>query len=326
MLIKSLGLSLLASLLLSACTKPAETTQTQTQAATDEVKKLVIGYQKSSLNSITLKSDPQLLQQHFPNTHIEWKEFPAGPQLLEALSVGSVDFGSVGNTPPIFAQSGNKNLTYVAYEKSHPESLGLLVAKDSPIQNLQDLKGKRIALQRGSNAHDLLDKILQKANLTWSEIEPIWLAPADARAAFDKKTVDAWLIWEPFQSVALQGGHARVLIDAKPFEQGYSFIIANPDFVEQHPQAVNQYIQASNAAAEWVVDHHDQAVKLYSQAIGVSPEIADIVLQKRYQPSLLATLTPNVVAAQQSIADRFSAEKLIPQKIDVSKFVYNRSH
>lgn len=317
-----LAFGLISSLVLSACSKPTEQAQSQPNSSSDSLKQLVIGYQKSSLNSITLKSDPQLLQQHFPNTHIEWKEFPAGPQLLEALSVGSVDFGSVGNTPPIFAQSGNKNLTYIAYEKSHPKSLGLLVAKESPIQSLQDLKGKRIALQRGSNAHDLLDKILQKANLTWSEIEPIWLAPADARAAFDKKTVDAWLIWEPFQSVALQNGHARVLTDAAPFEQGYSFIIANPDFLKLHPQAARQFIAASNAAAQWVVDHHDQAVKLYSQAIGVSPNIADIVLQKRYQPSLLATLTPNVVAAQQSIADRFSAEKLIPQSIEVAKFVY----
>lgn len=324
--VKFLGLSLLTSVLLSACTKPTDSAQTTAQAPADEIKKLVIGYQKSSLNSITLKSDPKLLQQHFPNTQIEWKEFPAGPQLLEALSVGSVDFGSVGNTPPLFAQSGHKNLNYVAYEKSHPESLGLLVAKDSPIQTLQDLKGKRIALQRGSNAHDLLDKILQKANLTWADIEPIWLAPADARAAFDKKTVDAWLIWEPFQSVALQGGHARVLTDAKPFEQGYSFIIANPAFVQQHPKAISNYIAASNAAANWVVEHHQEAVQLYSQAIGVSPEIAEIVLQKRYQPSLLATLTPNVIAAQQRIADRFSAEKLIPQQIDVSKFVYSSSH
>ena len=167
---------------------------------------------------------------------------------------------------------------------------------------------------------------MQKAQLSWADIQPIWLAPADARAAFDKKTVDAWLIWEPFQAVALQGGHARVLTDAQPFEQGYSFVIANPEFVQQHPKAVTQYINASNAAADWVVKYPQDAIKLYSQAIGVSPEIAEIVLKKRYQPSLLATLTPNVVQAQQNIADRFSAEKLIPQKIDVSKFVYNNTN
>lgn len=324
--VQYLGLTVLASLLLSACSKPADNAHTQQSTQANELKNLVIGYQKSSFNSIALKSDPALLKTYFPNTQIEWKEFPAGPQLLEALSVGSVDFGAVGNTPPLFAQSGNKNLTYVAYEKSHPETLGLLVDKNGPIQTLQDLKGKRIALQRGSSVHDLLDKILQKAELSWADIQPIWLAPADARAAFDKKTVDAWLIWEPFKAVALQGGHARVLTDASPFEQGYTFVIANPEFVQQHPKAVTQYINASNDAANWVVKYPKDAAKLYSQAIGVSPEIAEIVLKKRYQPSLLATLTPNVVQAQQNIADRFSAEKLIPQKIDVRKFVYNNTN
>ena len=317
-----LALSLISSLVLSACNKSTEQADHSPNSSAAPLKQLVIGYQKSSLNSITLKSDPALLQQYFPNTQIEWKEFPAGPQLLEALSVSSVDFGSVGNTPPIFAQAGNKNLSYVAYEKSHPKALGLLVHQDSPIQHLSDLKNKRIALQRGSNAHDLLDKILQKAHLSWTDIQPIWLAPADARAAFDQKTVDAWLIWEPFQSVALQGGHARVLTDASPFEQSYSFIIGNPDFLKQHPQAATQFIAASNDAAHWVVKHADQAVQLYSDAIGIDPKIAATVLQKRYQPALLEPLNTQVIAAQQQIANRFSAEKLIPQPIEVAKFVY----
>ena len=313
---------LVSSVLLTACSPSRPDADQKSEVKNPTLDKLVIGYQKSSLNAITLKSDPQLLQSHFPQTQIEWKEFPAGPQLLEALSVGSVDFGSVGNTPPLFAQSGNKNLVYVAYEKSHPQSLGLLVHKDSLIQSLADLKGKRIALTRGSNAHDLLDKILQKAQLQWQDIQPIWLAPADARAAFDKQTVDAWLIWEPFQSVALQSGHARVLTDATPFEQSYSFIIANPDFLNQHPKAATQFIAASNDAAHWVVKHSDQAIKLYSNAIGIDNNIAAIVLQKRYQPALLEPINTEVIAAQQRIADRFSAEKLIPHQIDVGKFVY----
>ena len=311
--------SLLSSILFSAC---APSPQSSPETQNTELKKLVIGYQKSSLSAITLKSEPVLLQQHFPNTHIEWKEFPAGPQLLEALSVGAVDVGSVGNTPPLFAQSGQKNLAYVAYEKYHPQALGLLVHQDSNIDHLTALKGKRIALQRGSNAHDLLDKILQKAHLTWQDIQPIWLSPADARAAFEQKTVDAWLIWEPFQSVALQGKNARLLSDATPFAPSYSFSIGNPEFLKQHPKAVTQYIAAANAAAHWVTQHPQQAVQLYSQAIGITPELAEVVLKKRYQPTLLHPMTPDVIQTQQQIADRFSAEKLIPKPIKVAEFVY----
>ena len=317
--LRTLLLAAITTFGLSACnSQDASTTQSKNAAHLDH---LAIGYQKSSLSAITLKSDPTLLKKHFPDTHIEWKEFPAGPQLLEALAVGSVDFGLVGNTPPLFAQAGNKKLVYVAYEHYYPKSLGLLVHQDSSIQNLQQLKGQRIALQRGSSAHDLLDQVLRRANLTWQDIEPIWLTPADARAAFDQKSIDAWMIWEPFQSVALQDGTARVLTDAQTFAPSYSFVMAHPEFIQQHPQAAEQYIHAANDAAQWVVQHHDKAVQIYSQAIGIPKDIADIVVKKREQPTLLHPINYDVLLAQQQIADRFSSEKLIPQKIDVAEFV-----
>lgn len=317
--IRTLLLAAITTLGLSACNfQESSTTQSKNAAHLDH---LAIGYQKSSLSAITLKSDPTLLKKHFPDTHIEWKEFPAGPQLLEALAVGSVDFGLVGNTPPLFAQAGNKKLVYVAYEHYYPKSLGLLVHQDSSIQDLQQLKDKRIALQRGSSAHDLLDQVLRRANLTWQDIKPIWLAPADARAAFEQKSIDAWMIWEPFQSVALQDGKARVLTDAQTFAPSYSFVMAHPEFIQQHPQAAKQYIAAANDAAQWVVKHHHKAVQLYSQAIGIPVDLADIVVKKREQPTLLYPINHDVLRAQQQIADRFSAEKLIPQNIKVAEFV-----
>lgn len=313
------GSILFSSVLISGCSQSVENTIEKS----DEVNKIVIGYQKSSLNSIALRSEEALLKKHFPKTKIEWKEFPAGPQMLEALSAGSVDLGSVGNTPPIFAQSGNKDLIYIAYEKSHPKTQALIIANDNKeIKSLSDLKGKRIALQRGSSAHDLLDKILQKANLQWSDIQPIWLPPADARAAFDKKTVDAWVSWEPYLTVALDSGHAKLLTDSQPFGTAYSFVIGNPKFVQQHPKITEKFIQASNDAAHWIVDHPQKALERYSKAIGLDTTTTQKVINNRYQPSLLAPVTHEVIDAQQQIADRFTQEKLIPQKIDVSKIAW----
>ncbi|WP_081403393.1 aliphatic sulfonate ABC transporter substrate-binding protein [Acinetobacter equi] len=281
--------------------------------------KIVIGFQKGNLNLITLKSEDNLLKEYFPNTKIEWKEFPAGPQMLEALSAGSVDIGSVGNTPPIFAQSGDKELRYVAYEQSHPKTQAIITANNNDqIQNLSDLKGKRIALQRGSSAHDLLDKILQNANLKWTDIIPIWLPPADARAAFDKKTIDAWVTWEPYLSVALDTGHAKVLTDSTPFGNSYSFIIANPTFVQKNPLAINQFIQAINDAAYWIVKNPEKALTNYANTIGLDKKITKQVINKRFQPSLIHPINEEVLKSQQKIADRFAQEKLIPKKIDIN--------
>lgn len=317
--LKIFGSVLLSSAIMSGCSK----SDGNAIHNEDNVNKIVIGYQKSSLNSIALKSETTLLKKHFPNTKIEWKEFPAGPQMLEALSAGSVDLGSVGNTPPIFAQSGNKDLIYVAYEKSHPKTQALIISKNNnKIQTLSDLKGKRIALQRGSSAHDLLDKILQKANLKWSDIEPIWLPPADARAAFDKKTVDAWVSWEPYLTVALESGNAKLLTDSNPFGNAYSFVIGNPKFVHEHPDITQKFIYAYNDAAHWIVDNPQKALEKYSQAIGLNTTTTQKVINNRYQPSLMAPLTNEVIKTQQNIADRFAQEKLIPQKIEVSKIAW----
>lgn len=220
--VSSIGIVTL-SLGLGACQKQdTAVTNTSEKQAAAPVKTLSIGYQKSSLNLLVAR-EQKLFEQQFPQAKIEWKEFPAGPQMLEALAVGAVDFGSVGNTPPIFAQAADKELSYVGYEQVPANAQALLIAKNSSIDSIKDLKGKRIAVQRGSSAHELLAKVLQKAGLSWQDIQPIWLPPADARAAFDKQSIDAWAIWEPYLSAAEQDAQAKVLIDGTTFPQTYSF-------------------------------------------------------------------------------------------------------
>ena len=154
-------------------------------AVDPSVKELRIGFQKSSINFAIAKQQ-KLYEKEFPNAKISWNEFPAGPQILEALAVGSLDVGVTGDTPPVYAQAANKPLYYIAYEAAKPLASAILVPKDSKITKLNELKGKRIALQKGSSAHYLLVQAVRKAGLQWSDIQPIWLTPADARAAFQK--------------------------------------------------------------------------------------------------------------------------------------------
>jgi sulfonate transport system substrate-binding protein len=108
---------------------------------------LRIGYQKSAVNLVVLKQHG-VLEKRFPGTKISWLEFPAGPQLLEALSAGSLDFGLTGDSPPVFAQAAGKDLRYVGAEPPKPESSAILVLADSPLKTLADLKGRRVALQK----------------------------------------------------------------------------------------------------------------------------------------------------------------------------------
>lgn len=171
-------------------------------AAEPQPEALRIGYQKGSVSMVLAKSH-HLLEQRYPNTKITWVEFPAGPQLLEALNVGSIDLGSTGDIPPIFAQAAGADLVYIGSEPPKPKAEVLLVAENSPIKSVADLKGHKVAFQKGSSSHNLLLRALQKAGLKFTDIQPVYLTPADARAAFTQGNVDAWAIWDPYYSAAL---------------------------------------------------------------------------------------------------------------------------
>lgn len=317
---KKLALTGIATLSfgLSACqkTEQSDTPKVSSDSTEQAVDNISIGFQKSSLNLLVTR-EQKLLEQQFPGAKIEWREFPAGPQMLEALAVGAVDFGAVGNTPPIFAQAADKDLSYAGYEVYPPTSLGVVLPKNSAIKNIQDLKGKRIAVQKGSSAHELLAKVLDKAGLTWQDIEPIWLPPADARAALDKGSIDAWSIWDPYLSAVELTGKVDVLIDGKDFPETYAYYIANPKFTTAHPQALDKVLYSLNQADSWILNNQVQAVDLYASSTGLAKNVAKYSIDRRLKPSPIRPITQKNIVSQQKIADLFFAEKLIPKQINI---------
>jgi sulfonate transport system substrate-binding protein len=203
----------------------AVTALASTPAAAQD-KTLRIGFQKYG-KLILLKTKGSLEKKLEPLGYkVTWTEFPAGPQLLEAVNVGAIDFGNTGEAPPIFAQAAGAPLVYVAYEPPAPKGEAILVPKDSPIKSITELKGKKIALNKGSNVHYLLVKALEKAGAAYSDVQPVFLAPADARAAFEQGAVDAWAIWDPFQAAAEQATGARTLTSGEDVVANHQFYLA----------------------------------------------------------------------------------------------------
>ena len=194
-----------------------------------------IGFQKYGTINI-LKADGALDKRLAEEgIKIQWTEFPGGPQLLEGLNVGSIDLGHTGEAPPIFAQAAGAPLVYLAHEPASPQSEGILVPKDSSIQTVADLKGKKVVLNKGSNVHYLLVKLLEQAGLAYKDIDIAFLPPADARAAFEKGAVDAWVIWDPFLAAAQTATDARILADGTDVVYNHEFYIAARDFAKKYP-------------------------------------------------------------------------------------------
>ena len=153
-----------------------------------------VGYQKYG-NLLLLKTSGLFEDKVKPlGATVEWREFGAGPALMEALAAGAIDFGTAGETPPVFAQAAGAPFAYIGAEPPAPAGEAILVRDGSPIGTLADLRGRRIAFNKGSNVHYLFVRAIAKAGLGLADVTPVYLAPPDGRAAFERGSVDAWAI------------------------------------------------------------------------------------------------------------------------------------
>ena len=276
---------------------------------------LRIGYQKGSVSMVLAKSH-QLLEQRYPQTHISWIEFPAGPQMLEALNVGSIDIGSTGDIPPIVAQAAGADLVYIGAEPPKPKAEVILVAQGSPIHNGAELKGKKVAFQKGSSSHNLLLRALQLAGLKFSDIQPVYLAPADARAAFQQGNVDAWAIWDPYYSAALLQGGARVLTDGTDLKQTGSFYLASRPYAERNGVFIEGVLDTFTQADALTHSQRAQSITLLAKTMGLPEAVIASYLDHR-PPTAVTPVSAETAARQQQTADLFYENKLVPKKVDI---------
>jgi sulfonate transport system substrate-binding protein len=277
---------------------------------------LRIGFQKSASLLTLQKSQGTLEKRLAPlGVAVKWVEFPAGPQLLEGLNVGAVDVGFVGEAPPIFAQAAGAKFVYIGNDPAAPEAEAIVVPKDSPIKSVAELKGKKVALNKGSNVHYLLVKALEKHGLKYSDIQPVFLPPADARAAFERGAVDAWAIWDPFLAAVEKQGGARILVDGRGVVNNYAYYLAERAYAEKYPQVVQALFEDTVAQGQWLKANLKQAASIIAPLQGLDPAVVELSLQ-RYQFGV-QPLMPTVAAEQQKIADAFLALGLIPKPIRI---------
>jgi sulfonate transport system substrate-binding protein len=313
---------LCAALLALGCNKPTDAPQGSgaaqlAQSAAPTVAKAArvvhLGFQKIG-PPFLLKSRSEALDRRLgeQSARADWKEFKHGPALLEAVNAKEVDVGYVGETPPVFAQAGGVNFVYVASDPPAPEAEAIVVRKDSPLKSLADLRGKKVALNRGSNVHYLLVKALESANLSLKDIEVVYLAPGDARPAFETGKVDAWVIWDPFLAAAEQAG-SRVLASGKRLVDNRLFYVARREFAEQEPDLLRTVLAEFENLSDWEGQHAEESAKILAASSGVGYE-ALLVAEKRHAYGL-QPITESVLDAQQEIANSFRKLELIPKEI-----------
>lgn len=283
---------------------------------------LRIGYQK--YGTLVIAKERGAIEEKLAplGVKVTWAEFLGGPALLEAMGAGSVDFGTTGDTPPIFAQAAGVDLVYLAVEPESPHGLAIIVREESPARAIGDLKGKRIALNKGSNVHNLLVRALATENLTVKDIQPVYLKPSDARPAYENGSVDAWVIWDPFLAAAETAVPSRkiadgVTPDGRVIDQNHQFFLASRSYARTNQAILKSTLAALSESEIWAEQHKAAVVEQLAPAMGMDPKAVQRAIDRLSFG--VKPVDAAILASQQEIADSFSALGLIPGKIDVTE-------
>ena len=275
---------------------------------------LRVGHQKGWLS--ILKSRGTLERRLKPlGVSVTWTEFTAGPVQLEALNVGSIDFGDVGEAPPIFAQAAGAPLVYAAATVARPHVEAVIVPKGSPIRRVADLKGKRVALTKGANVHYFLVKLLEREGVPYTDVQLAFLSPPDARAAFEKGVIDAWAIWDPFFAAAQKSLEAQVLADASGVVKNRAYYFTSRDYATHNADVLKIAIDEVNGIDTWAAQNLSAATNELSSVMGMDKAITELYLKRAAFGT--APITREILGEQQAIADTFFDLKLIPKKLNL---------
>ncbi len=284
-------------------------------------KQVTIGFQKANIFALLKYRGTLDAEFKKQGIAVKWVEFPAGPQMLEGLNVGSIDLAATGDAPPTFAQAAQADLVYLAHSPANPKTEAIVVPENSDIKTVADLKGKRVALNKGSDVNYLLVSALENAGLSYKDVKAIYLPPADARAAFQRGAVDAWVIWDPYYAEVETNAKARLIKNAEGLVPHYTFYLSSRKFADTYPQTAKQVVDQLGTLSDWANKNPDEAAKILSTSTGLPQPIWQRAIAR--MPFGAERMTPEVFKEQQALADKFTQIGLLPVKVNVASATWS---
>jgi sulfonate transport system substrate-binding protein len=306
----------LALLTEAGCSHPGQPGSTR---SVDGSKVVRIGYQKLGGANIVRLQGTLDREMAAKGVAVEWISFPAGPELMQAMGTGNVDIGGGGDTVPIFAQAAGVSFVYISNTPVvKPWGIAVLVHDKSPLRNVADLKGRRIALVKGTGSHFFFVQALERAHIEYSDIQPVYLEPSDAFAAFASGKIDAWVAWDPYITLARQKLQARILVDQSGIPSNGGFILASRKFALEHPEWIAPVLDKFLNAGRWAEKHPNEAVDLLSPTAGLDRRTLLTLVQNGAGLHYNA-IDEKIISLQQREADEFHKLGILRKKIDIHR-------
>ncbi|BFH60369.1 aliphatic sulfonate ABC transporter substrate-binding protein [Paenibacillus azoreducens] len=282
---------------------------------------VTIGYQKGNTLNILKEHgnlDKALSEKGYK---VEWKVFPTGTVLLEALNTNNIDFGHASDGNAVFMQAGGHPLNYVASESPYPEGVALVVKADSEIQSVNDLKGKTIGVTKGGNQHYLLLVALEKAGIAPNEVNiKFYKDAAEGLAAFTKGEFDVYGTWDPYLAIVENTVKTRTIVNGSGNSENRTFYFATKDLLDKKPEVVTTILQELQNADAWANENKQEISKILSTELGL--DVAPLQKANDRRTFGVQQMGEAIIASQQKLADKFVDAGLLDAKINIKDAVH----
>ncbi|MFJ3468404.1 ABC transporter substrate-binding protein [Pseudomonas sp. NPDC090201] len=242
---------------------------------------------------------------------LEFKQFTAGSPVAEALNVGSLDLGLLGDAPPLFLGALGAPIKVIAITRQNLGGVAILARKDSDIHSIADLRGKRAAIWKGSWSQQLLFTALDNAGVPRDSLDLRYLSALDASHALDGGSVDVIATWEPYVTQQERQG-ARILATAEGLIPAQSYVVANAHIIDTKRAAIDDFLKRLKKAREWTLKdsaNTDAYADAWAKRTRADAEIARVWFARAR--TNVEPLSPQVIADAQKTVDFFAGLGLI---------------
>lgn len=300
---------------------------TKTAAGTDKKaekpQEIHVAYQNSSI-IILLAKAKGLYDEEFAKDGIavKYDMYLSGPPMIEAFAGGRADFAHTGDMPPVSAKSAGVDIKVISRAGYTPGGNALLIRPDSPYKSVNDLNGKKIAVQVGSSAHHFLILLLKKNGLNINDVNIVNLPASDHQAALETKNVDAVATWEPWNSVLENANAGKILEDSSSGVKRYiGVFLARNEFAQKYPDITERVLKVNEKAAAFIKSNPDEALELISKEskLPVSA-ISRIVKSSDWDSKIVQ----EDIDALQQVKDFLKETKVLKKDYDIKELFDDR--
>ncbi|MFE7064699.1 aliphatic sulfonate ABC transporter substrate-binding protein [Sutcliffiella sp. NPDC057660] len=312
-----LAIIAIASLLVAAACGSSDSTGGDASGAG---KKVIIGYQKgNTLNILKARGnlDDRLKEEGY---EVEWKVFTIGTALLEALHAGHIDFGHASDANSVFSQAGGKPIQYAASETPYPKGVALVAKKDSGLESVTDLKGKKVGVTKGGNMHYLLLKALEKEGLSESDVDVVYYADAaEGSAAFSSDKIDVLGTWDPYLSIVESLFDTRTIVNGEGLTENRTFYFGSEEILENNPELVKIILEELEKSNQWANKNKKEVAEILAKELNLDEK--PLINANERRDFGVLKVDENAIKVQQDLADTFHGIELFPNGIEISDAV-----